>query len=195
MAEPTETEAKARRRRRIALGEAIGIAALVISALGLWNSWRNGDDKPAVVVDRAPKPIPLVLRGTVADDGKAIRLAPLEAGHALDSLTLTARAPAKGTATFGSEPMLSAAMVETLAARRRQARGQRQRSPSTTGRALRRGRRRPRTCHAALPRRLSLERRRPVRRGEVGPPDRHQPRAEPDTKKAAGSLRRPRSIG
>ena len=114
MAEPTNIEEKARRRRRrIALGEAIGIAALIISGLGLWNSWRNSEDKPAaVVVDRASKPIPLVLRGTVADEGKVIRLAPLEDSHALDTLTLTALAPAKGTASFGSEPMLSASMVE-----------------------------------------------------------------------------------
>ena len=109
----TETEEKARRRRRIALGEAIGIAALLISALGLYNSWRNGEDKPAVVIDRAPKPIPLVLRGVLADDGKVINLAPLEESHALDQVVITARPPAKGTATFGSDPMLSAAMVET----------------------------------------------------------------------------------
>lgn len=113
MAEPNETEEKARRRRRIALAEVIGLAALMISGLGLWNSWRNSEDKPAVVVDRANKPIPLVLRGTVDDDGKAIRLAPLEDSHALDTLTLTAAPPGKGTATFGSEPMLSASMVET----------------------------------------------------------------------------------
>ena len=94
MAPATDTEAKVRRRRRIALGEAVGIAALLISALGLWNSWRNGDDKPAVVVDRAPRPIPLVLRGAVADDGKVIHLAPLEPGHALDELKVSARAPA-----------------------------------------------------------------------------------------------------
>lgn len=113
MAEPTETEAKAR-RRRLALGEAIGIAALVISGLGLWNSWRKSDDKPAaVVVDRAPKPIPLVLRGTLDDDGKVMRLAPLEASHALDTLTLTAVPPGKGTAAFGSDPMLSASVIET----------------------------------------------------------------------------------
>ncbi len=113
MAPATDTEEKARRRRRIALGEAIGIAALLISGLGLWNSWRNGDDKPAVVIDRVPKPIPLVLRGAPADDGKAINLAPIEPSHALDRVAMTARPPAKGTATFGSDPMLSAAIVET----------------------------------------------------------------------------------
>ena len=67
----------------------------------------------AVVVDRAPKPIPLVLRGTIDEDGKVVRLAPLEASHALDTLTLTAAPPGKGTASFGSEPMLSASMIET----------------------------------------------------------------------------------
>lgn len=113
MAPVTDTEEKARRRRRIALGEAIGIAALLISALGLWNSWRNGEDKPAVVIDRENKPIPLVLRGAIVDEGKAVRLAPLEAGHALDTMTLTAAPPGKGNASFGSDPILSAAMVET----------------------------------------------------------------------------------
>ena len=42
-----------------------------------------------------------------------INLAPIESGHALDQVVMSARPPAKGTATFGSDPMLSAAMVET----------------------------------------------------------------------------------
>ena len=65
------------------------------------------------MIDRAPKPIPLVLRGALADDGKVIRLTPLESSHALDQVVVAGRPPAVGTATFGSEPMLSAAMVET----------------------------------------------------------------------------------
>ena len=113
MAQPTNTEQKAGRRRRIALGEVIALAALALSALGLWNNWRDGDEKPAVVVDSAPKPIPLVLRGTVEDEGKVVRLSPIEDGHAIDQLTITAAPPGKGTARFGSDPMLSAAMVET----------------------------------------------------------------------------------
>ncbi len=110
---PTETEEKARRRRRIALGEVIALAALILSGLGLWNNWRAGDDKPSVVVDRAPKPIALVLRGAIEDEGKAMRLSPLEDGHAIDQLKISAVAPGKGNASFGSDPMLSAAMVET----------------------------------------------------------------------------------
>jgi len=113
MVQPTQIEEKARRRRRIALGEVIALAALLLSALGLWNNWRTGGEKPAVVVDRATKPIPLVLRGTVEDGGRVVRLAPLEDGHAIDDLKITAAPPGKGTASFGSEPMLSAAMVET----------------------------------------------------------------------------------
>ncbi|MDQ3144610.1 MAG: hypothetical protein M3Q57_07000, partial [Pseudomonadota bacterium] len=113
MAPPTESEEKTRRRRRIALGEVIALAALILSGLGLWNNWRAGDEKPAVVVDRAPKPIALVLRGTVEDERKVMRLAPLEGSHAIDQLKISAVAPGKGDASFGSDPMLSAAMVET----------------------------------------------------------------------------------
>jgi hypothetical protein len=40
------SEEKARRRLRwISLGEAIAIAALVVSGLGLWREWRK-DDSP-----------------------------------------------------------------------------------------------------------------------------------------------------
>ncbi len=48
-----ETEAQRKARLRwVTLGEAIAIAALIISAAGLWLSWRtSGDDKgPTEVV-------------------------------------------------------------------------------------------------------------------------------------------------
>ena len=94
MADPTETEEKARRRRRIALGEAIGIAALIISASGCGTAGATARSKPPPSWSTAPhSPIPLVLRGSLDDDGKVIRLAPLEGSHALDTLTLTAGAP------------------------------------------------------------------------------------------------------
>ena len=50
MTDPAETPSQAKRRRLINLGEAIALAALIISALGLWNGWSNRNDKPAVVV-------------------------------------------------------------------------------------------------------------------------------------------------
>ena len=43
MNDPVETPAEAKRRRLINLGEVIALAALIISALGLWNSWSNRD--------------------------------------------------------------------------------------------------------------------------------------------------------
>ena len=99
------------RRRWINIGEIVAVAGLLISGLALWNSWR-GDDKPAAVVEER-RPIPLALRGSVEDEGKAIRIAPVEEGHALDGLTIAAAAPAKGSAPYGSEPMLSAATIES----------------------------------------------------------------------------------
>lgn len=108
MAEPTPAQT---RRRWINIGEVVAVAGLLISGLALWNSWGRNDGKPAVVVE-GEKPIPLALRGTVEDEGKAMRLAPVEAGHALDEVRLTAAAPASGSASFGSEPVLSAAAIE-----------------------------------------------------------------------------------
>lgn len=111
MNDPAETPAEAKRRRLINLGEVIALAALTISALGLWNSWSNRDGKPAVVVEK-PRAIPLALRGKVENDGKSLAIAPVEASHALDSLIVTA--PGKPPLDLGSEPKLSASAVEAL---------------------------------------------------------------------------------
>ncbi len=77
------------RRRWVTLGEIIGVAALIISALGLWITWRaTRDDQPTRVVEQK-QAIPLSLRGTAERDGRELVLAPVEAGHALESLVLT----------------------------------------------------------------------------------------------------------
>lgn len=112
MADPAETpaEAKRRRRRLITLGEVIGISALAISALGLWNSWSR-DDRPTVVVEK-PRPVPFALRGKITDEGKRMTIAPVDPGHALETLSLTA--PGKAAIDLGSDPDLSAASVEGL---------------------------------------------------------------------------------
>ena len=111
MTDPAETPSQAKRRRLINLGEAIALAALIISALGLWNGWSNRNDKPAVVVSTS-RSIPLALRGKLEDDGKRLAIAPVEPGHALETLTLTA--PGKPALDLGSEPQLSASAVEGL---------------------------------------------------------------------------------
>jgi hypothetical protein len=111
MSDPIETPAQANRRRLINLGEVIALAALIISGLGLWNSWSNREAKPAVVVEK-PRSIPLALRGKVGDDGKTLAISPTEAGHALESLTLTAAG--KPPIELGSEPELAASSLQAL---------------------------------------------------------------------------------
>ena len=60
----SETESERRRRLRwITFGELIALAALAISAAGLWISWKHSgdDDKPTRVVEQR-QAIPLALR-------------------------------------------------------------------------------------------------------------------------------------
>lgn len=83
-----ETEAQARRRRWVTFGETVAVLALIISALGLYNSWQSGEAGTTEVIEKK-QAIPLVLRGTVERGGKSITLAPVEATHALESATLT----------------------------------------------------------------------------------------------------------
>ena len=112
-----QTEAERRSRRRMLnLGEAIAIAALVISALGLWNQWRGRDDdkpKPATVVEQKVA-VPLALHGKVDDGGKTITIAPVDPGHALDSLTLTITG--KPAIELGSDGRLAASALEAAVA-------------------------------------------------------------------------------
>lgn len=82
------------RRRWITFGEVIGLAALAVSALGLWITWQSTqDDRPTPVVEQR-QPIPLTLRGTAERDGRELIVAPVEPGHALESLTLTIKGSA-----------------------------------------------------------------------------------------------------
>ena len=87
----TERETKKSRLRWVTLGESVAIAALLVSALGLWNSWRNQqEEKPAETKIIAERPaIPLALRGAAEDGGRALLIAPVEQGHTLDSLVVT----------------------------------------------------------------------------------------------------------
>jgi hypothetical protein len=84
------SESKAQRRRRwINLGELIAIAALIVSALGVWIAWKSSNqDKPTRVVEQR-QPIPLMLKAKVEDDGRRLVIGPVEPGHALESLTVT----------------------------------------------------------------------------------------------------------
>ena len=103
------SESKKSRMRWVTLGESIAIAALILSALGLWHEWNKRDEPPKVVVEK-PTAIPLALRGRVRDDGRSLEISPIEDSHALDSLTIRA-----GSAKIevGSDGELSAAEVES----------------------------------------------------------------------------------
>lgn len=99
------------RRRWVTFGETVAVAALIISALGLWITWRSTqDDQPTRVVEQKLA-IPLALRGTADRDGRELVLAPVEAGHALESLTLTI--PGSAPIELGSDGRLDAGDLES----------------------------------------------------------------------------------
>jgi hypothetical protein len=103
------TDEKAR-RRWITFGELLGLAALVVSAAGVWISWKNSvEDKPTRVVEER-KPIPLTLRGTAQEEGRVLEIAPVEPSHALERLTvsITGAPPIE----IGGDGRLSASALE-----------------------------------------------------------------------------------
>ena len=105
--------AQARRRSRlrwITLGEAIAIAALLLSGLGLWHEWNRREDKSIAVIDKRTA-VPLVLRGRVADDGRSIEIAPVESSQALQSMTVAVR-PGSAPIEVGGDGELDASDVE-----------------------------------------------------------------------------------
>lgn len=105
----SEAESRRQRRRWITLGELIALGALIVSALGLWISWKgNGDDKPAVVVEQR-QPIPLTLKAKREDDGTRLAISPVESTHALESVTV--RLPKASPIAVGSDGELTAGDV------------------------------------------------------------------------------------
>ena len=91
MTESSTSEARRKSRIRwITLGEAIAIAALIVSAFGVWISWKSSSDDqaPTTVVERR-QAIPLALRGEALRDGRSLEISPIEGSHALQSLIVT----------------------------------------------------------------------------------------------------------
>jgi hypothetical protein len=98
------------RRRWINFGELIALAALIVSALGVWIAWKsNSADKPTRVVEQRSA-VPLALRGSTDRDGRAMTIAPADPSHALESLTVTI----KGASPIyvGGDGRLAASDVE-----------------------------------------------------------------------------------
>jgi hypothetical protein len=102
-------EARAR-RRWVNLGELIALAALIVSALGVWIAWQsNKQDKPTRVVEQRSA-VPLALRGTVDSDGRTLTIVPADPSHALESLKVSIKgAP---PIDVGSDGRLAASDVE-----------------------------------------------------------------------------------
>lgn len=106
----SESESE-RRRRLINLGELIALCALIVSAFGVWISWKNSDNnKPTRVVEQRTS-VPLVLRGKREDDGSSLEISPVEASHALESLTITL--PGASPIEVGSDGELQASDVQS----------------------------------------------------------------------------------
>jgi len=105
-----ETESQ-RRRRWITLGEMIALAALAVSTIGVWISWKsNGENKSTHLVEQRQS-IPLILRGKREDDGRRLEISPVEASHALESLTITL--PGASPIEVGSDGELQASDVQS----------------------------------------------------------------------------------
>jgi hypothetical protein len=109
------------RRRWVTLGEIIALLALAVSAAGVWLTWKSsGGDKPTRVIEQK-QAIPLTLRGKAGNEGRTLTIEPVEASHALESLTLTI----KGASPIevGSDGELGASDVEAALKNREEDKG------------------------------------------------------------------------
>ena len=94
------------RRRWVTLGELIALAALIVSGLGLWLSYKGSQkDGPTRIVEQK-QAIPLILRGSVVREGEELVIAPVESSHALESVSVAL--PGGATIQLGSDGRLSA---------------------------------------------------------------------------------------
>jgi hypothetical protein len=94
---PAETEAAAVRRRWITLAEVLGVIAVLISALTLWNSWRErtGEeaDKAAAKQEASAEAGILLLRASPDREGERLALAPADSGQTIQSQTIAFPTP------------------------------------------------------------------------------------------------------
>lgn len=96
-------------RRWINLGELIALAALIVSAAGVWIAWKSSNnDNPARVVEQK-QPVPLHLRADA--NGSDLTIVPADAGHALESLTVSIKGAQP--IELGSDGRLSAEDVQS----------------------------------------------------------------------------------
>lgn len=99
------------RRRWITLGELIALAALIVSAIGVWIAWQGSKQDKSTRLIEQRQAIPLTLRGTREEDGERLQISPVESSHALESLTITL--PGKSPISVGSDGELDSSAVES----------------------------------------------------------------------------------
>ena len=98
-----------RRRSWLTFGEIIALGALLVSAGGLWLSWKSsGNDTPTRIVEQRQS-VPLTLRAKREDDGTRLEISPVEPSHALESLTV--RIGTASPIAVGSDGVLAAGDV------------------------------------------------------------------------------------
>lgn len=111
----SEQQSEAQRRSRlrwVTLGEAIALAALIVSAAGLWLSWKTSDsDKGPTEVVEKRQPVPLALKAKAEDDGRTLEISSVESGHALQSLDVVVAGAS--AIEVGSDGKLGAKELET----------------------------------------------------------------------------------
>lgn len=112
MSESPSEEAKRKSRLRwVTLGEAIAIAALIVSAAGVWLSWQGDKDKGPTKVVEERQAVPLALRGKSQDEGQTLEISPTDSDHALQSLNIIIGG--KSVVDVGSSGELSAGDFES----------------------------------------------------------------------------------
>ena len=79
------------RRRWINLGELIALAALIVSALGVWIAWKNSNQEKTTRIVEQRSSVPLALRGTADADGRSLTVMPADPSHGLEGLTVRIR--------------------------------------------------------------------------------------------------------
>lgn len=97
-------------RRLVSLGEVIALAALIVSAIGVWIAWKSSTaDKPTRIVEQRSA-VPLALRGAPDNDGQTLTILPADPSHALESLEVAIKGASP--IDIGSDGRLSARDVE-----------------------------------------------------------------------------------
>ena len=99
------------RRRWINLGELIALAALIVSALGVWIAWKSSSQDKTTRIVEQKSAVPLALRGTIDADGRTLTIMPADPSHGLEGLTV--RIKGASPIEVGSDGRLYASDLES----------------------------------------------------------------------------------